>query len=128
MPGVFAASTSRPSAASGTAPSPTNTWASALEEAHSFAPIGGALRERRHRCRQIDPNNCTVRRDSLGKFQNNLNPATAYVEDALTKVRRKRRQSPPTKRSGCTSKNSRTSAHAPTRTSSQAGADLELLR
>ena len=67
--------------------------------AHSFAPIGGALRERRHRCRQIDPNNCTVRRDSLGKFQNNLTPATAYVEDALTKVRHKRRQSAPTKRS-----------------------------
>ena len=70
-----------------------------MDEAHSFAPIGRALRERRHRCRQIDPNNCTVRRDSLGKFQNSVTPATAYVEDALTRVRRKRCQSVPTKRS-----------------------------
>ena len=50
------------------------------------------------RFRQID-SDCTVRRDSLGKFQNSLTPATAYVEDALTRVRRKRRQSAPTKRS-----------------------------
>ena len=76
-------------------------------------------RERRHRCRQIDPNNCTVQRDSLGKFQNSLIPATAYVEgthspECGASAAKARRPSG----ASCTSKSSRTSAHAPTRTSS----------
>jgi hypothetical protein len=70
-----------------------------LDEPHSLAPFGRALRERQHRSRQIDPHYCAVRRDCLGKVQRSLTPATAYVQDALASVRRKRRQSTPTKRS-----------------------------
>jgi hypothetical protein len=58
-----------------------------------------ALRERQHRSRQIDTHDCAVRRDRTGKGQRGLTPATAYVEDALPRVRRKRRQSAPTERS-----------------------------
>jgi hypothetical protein len=69
-----------------------------LNEPHSLAPFGRALRERQHRSRQIDPHYCAVRRDCPGKVQCCLTPATAYVQDALARVRRKRRQSTPTKR------------------------------
>jgi hypothetical protein len=70
-----------------------------LDEPHSLAPFGRALRERQHRCRQIDPHDGAVRRDCPGKVQRSLTPATAYVENALSSVRRKRRQSVPAKRS-----------------------------
>jgi hypothetical protein len=70
-----------------------------LDEPHPLAPFGRALRERQHRSRQIDPHYGAVRRDCPGKVQRSLTPATAYVQDALTRVRRKRRQSAPTKRS-----------------------------
>ena len=70
-----------------------------LDEPHSLAPFGRALRERQHRNRQIDPHYCAVRRDCPGKVQRRLTPASAYVQDALTRVQRKRRQSAPTKRS-----------------------------
>jgi hypothetical protein len=69
-----------------------------LNEPHSLAPFGRALRERQHRSRQIYPHYCAVRRDCPGKVQCRLTPATAYVQDALARVRRKRRQSTPTKR------------------------------
>ena len=89
----------REKAASNEAGSNGSTWVSAWTQRTLSQPLGRARRERRHRCRQINPNDCTVRRDSLGKFQNSLTPATAYVEDALTRVRRNGRQSAPTKRS-----------------------------
>ena len=69
-----------------------------LDESHSFAPLGRALRERQHRRRQIDPYYCSVRRDCPDKVQRSLTPATAYVQDALTGVRRQRRQTAPAKR------------------------------
>src|SRR5215831_15541083 len=56
-----------------------------LDEPHSLAPFGRALRERQHRSRQIDPTYCAVRRDCLGKVQRSLTPATAHVQDALTR-------------------------------------------
>jgi hypothetical protein len=68
-----------------------------LDEPHSLAPFGRALRERQHRGRQIDPHYCAVRRDCPGKVQCSLTPATANVQDALTRARRKRRQCAPTK-------------------------------
>jgi len=61
--------------------------------------LGRALRERQHRSRQIDPYYCSARRDCPDKVQRSLTPTTAYIQDALTRVRRKRRQSSPTKRS-----------------------------
>jgi hypothetical protein len=70
-----------------------------LDEPHSIAPFGRALRERQDRSRQIDPNYCAVRGDCPGKLKRGLTPATANVQDAFTCVRRKRRQSAPTKRS-----------------------------
>jgi len=70
-----------------------------LDKSHSLAAFGRALRERQHRSRQIDPHDCAVRRDGPGKIQHSLTPATAYVEDALPRMRRKRRQSAPTERS-----------------------------
>ena len=69
-----------------------------LEEPHSLAPYGRAPRERQHRRRQIYPHYCAVRRDCPGKIQRSLPSATAYVQDALTRARRKRRQNVPTKR------------------------------
>src|SRR5262245_52278914 len=59
-----------------------------LDEPHSFAPLGRALRERQHRSRQINPHYCSVRRDCPDELQRRLTPATAYVQDALTRVRR----------------------------------------
>ena len=70
-----------------------------LDETHSLAPFSRAPRERQDRSRQIDPHYCAVRRDCPGKIQRGLAPTTAYVQDALTRPRRKRRQSAPTKRS-----------------------------
>ena len=70
-----------------------------LDEPHSFAPFGRALRERQHRSRQIHPNYWAVRRDCPGKVQRSRPPATAYVQDALTRIWRKRLQSPLTERS-----------------------------
>jgi hypothetical protein len=61
--------------------------------------LGRALRERQHRSRQIDPYYCSVRRDCPDKVKRSLTPATAYVQDALTGVRRQRRQTAPAKRS-----------------------------
>ena len=66
---------------------------------HALAPFGRALSERQHRCRQIYPHDRAVRRDGPGKFQRGLTPAAAYVEDALPRMRRKRRQCAPTERS-----------------------------
>jgi hypothetical protein len=45
-----------------------------LDEPHSFAPLGRALRERQHRSRQIDPYYCSVRRDCPDKVQRSLTP------------------------------------------------------
>ena len=56
------------------------------------------LGERQHRSRQIDPQYCTVRRDCAGKVQRSLTPATAYIQDALSRVWRKHLQGAPTKR------------------------------
>ncbi|MEA2846948.1 MAG: hypothetical protein QOG78_2229, partial [Rhodospirillaceae bacterium] len=70
-----------------------------LDEAHALAPFGRALRERQHRSRQIYPHDGAVRRDCPGKVQRSLTPATAYIQDALTRARRKCCQSAPTKRS-----------------------------
>src|SRR4051794_12904857 len=70
-----------------------------LNEPHSLAPFGRAPRERQHRSRQIHPHYCAVGRDCPGKVQCCLTSATAYVQDALTGARRKRRHSTPTKRS-----------------------------
>jgi hypothetical protein len=61
--------------------------------------LGRALRERQHRSRQIDPYYCSVRRDCPDKVQRSLTPTTAYVQDALTGVRRQRRQTAPAERS-----------------------------
>ena len=69
-----------------------------MNEPHSLAPFRCALCERQHRSRQIDPHYCAVRRNCPGKVQRSLTPATTYVQDALTRARRKRRQSVPTKR------------------------------
>ena len=89
----------REKAASNEAGSKGNTWASAWTKRTRCAPFGRALRERQHRSRQIDPHDRAVRRDGPGKGQRGLTPATAYVQDALARARRKRRQSAPTKRS-----------------------------
>jgi hypothetical protein len=70
-----------------------------LDEPHSFAPLGRALRKRQHCTRQVDSYYCSVRRNCLGKLQYGLTPATTYVQDALTRVRRQRRQTAPAKRS-----------------------------
>ncbi|MEA2808698.1 MAG: hypothetical protein QOJ17_2839, partial [Rhodospirillaceae bacterium] len=70
-----------------------------LNEPHALAPLGRALRERQHRSRQIYPHDGAVRRDCPGKVQRSLTPATAYIQDALTRARRKCCQSAPTKRS-----------------------------
>jgi len=70
-----------------------------LDEPHSLAPFGRALRERQHRSRQIYPHDCAVRRDCPSKVQRGLTPATAYIQDALTRARRKCCQSVPAKRS-----------------------------
>jgi hypothetical protein len=70
-----------------------------LDEPYSRAPFGRALRERQHRSRQIYPHDGAVRRDCSGKVQRSLTPATAYIQDALTRARRKCCQSAPTKRS-----------------------------
>src|SRR5262249_48647989 len=70
-----------------------------LNEPHSFAPLCRALRERQHRRRQIDSHYCSVWRDCSDKVQRSLTPATAYVEDALTRFRRQRGQTAPAKRS-----------------------------
>jgi len=70
-----------------------------LNEPHSLAPFGRALRERQHRSREIDPYYCAIRRNCPSKVQRRLTPATAYVEHALTRAQRKRRQSGSTKRS-----------------------------
>jgi len=70
-----------------------------LGEPHSLAPFGCALRERQNRSRQIDPDYCAVRRDCPGKVERRLTPATANIQDPFTRLRRKRRQSVPTKRS-----------------------------
>jgi hypothetical protein len=45
------------------------------------------------------PHDCAVRRDGPSKGQHSLTPATAYIQDALTRARRKCCQSAPTKRS-----------------------------
>jgi hypothetical protein len=70
-----------------------------LDETHPLAPFGRVLRERQNRSRQIDPYYCAVRRDRPRKVQRGLTTATAYVQDALTRVRRERRQSALTERS-----------------------------
>ena len=70
-----------------------------LNEPHSLAPFGRALSERQHRSRHIDPHDCAVRRNCPGKVQRRLSPATAYVQDALTRAWGERPQSVPTKRS-----------------------------
>ena len=70
-----------------------------MDEPHPFAPVGCALRERKHRSRQIDSHDCAIRRNGAGKLQRCLASATAYVQDALTRIWRKRLQSPPTERS-----------------------------
>src|SRR4051794_1478222 len=69
-----------------------------LNKPHSLAPLGRALGECQHRGRQVYPHYCAVRRDCPGKLQCGFTPAAAYVEDALTRLRRKRRQSRPTER------------------------------
>ena len=61
--------------------------------------MGRALRERQHRGRQVDPHYRAVWRDRPSKVQGRFASAAAYVQDALTRVWRKRRQSAPTKRS-----------------------------
>jgi hypothetical protein len=68
-----------------------------LDEPHSLAPLGRTLRERQNPNRQIDSHYCAVRRNSMRKVQYGLTPTTAYVQHALTRLRRKRRQSVPTK-------------------------------
>jgi len=68
-----------------------------LHEPHALASFGCALRECQHRSRQIYSHDCAVRRDQPGKVERSVATATAYVQDALTWARRKRRQSAPTK-------------------------------
>jgi hypothetical protein len=69
-----------------------------LNEPHSLASFGRALRERQNRGRQIDSHYCAVRRDCPGKVQRCLTPATADIQEVLTRARCKRLQSAPAKR------------------------------
>ena len=89
----------REKAASNEAGSNGNTWASAWMNRTRSHPLAARSRERQHRSRQIDPHDRAVRRDGPGKVQRRLAAATPYVQDALARARRKRRQSAPTKRS-----------------------------
>jgi hypothetical protein len=70
-----------------------------LNEPHSLAPFSSSPRECQHRSGQIDPYYRAVRRNRPSKVQRSLTPTTAYIQDALTRVQRKRLQSAPTKRS-----------------------------
>ena len=67
-----------------------------LDEPHALARFGGTRRERQHCSRQIHPYDSAVRRDRPGKVERRLTPATAYVQDALARARRKRGQTTPT--------------------------------
>jgi len=61
-----------------------------VDEMHSFAALRCALRERQHRGRQIDPYDRSLRCDRPDKVQRSLTSATAYVQNALTRLRRQR--------------------------------------
>ena len=71
----------------------------AMDEPHSFAPADHAFCKCQHLSRQIDSHDYAVWRDGAGKLQRRLASATTYVQDALTRIWRKRLQSPPTQRS-----------------------------
>ena len=88
-----------------------------LDEPHSLAPLGRALRERQHRSRQINSHYSAVGRDCPGKVERSLAPATASVQDALATLWRSASNARRPSGASCSSSSSRTSAHAPTRSS-----------
>jgi len=89
----------REKAASNEAGSNGNTCASAWTNRTRSHPLAARCANARTAADGSNPDYCAVRRDRPRKVQRSLTPAAAYVQDALTRVRRKRRQRPPTKRS-----------------------------